>query len=212
MTTPQATAWQEIGDLTGPAGAQGAPGTSITGAAINTSGDLIVTLSTGEQINAGRAKGERGGGIDFESSVPTVADLPATAPYGEARYVQANGHLYVFEADGGGAGVDGWTDVGAIRGATGDTGPQGAPGRGVTAATVDAAGHLVLTWSDTGPADVGVVKGADGAPGTNGADGAPGERGTDVIAYPAGSVPAASGYRVGTIAIGGDGKLLRAIA
>lgn len=208
MTTPLASSWIEVADLTGPQGEPGPTGTSITGAEVNGSGDLIITLSTGGSVNAGHVVGAAGGGIDFESSVATVGDLPASAPYGEARYVQANGHLYVFEADGGGAGVDGWTDVGPIKGETGSTGPAGADGVSVTGASINGSGHLIITLSAGGPIDAGVAKGADGATGAAGADGADG---LSPITYTAGSVPAASSYHVGQIAFGSDGKMLRAV-
>lgn len=174
-------AWTQVADLSGAPGAPGAPGAdgvSVTGAAIDASGDLIVTLSSGGTINAGQAKGDPGGGIDFESSVPTVADLPASAPYGEARYVQADGHLYVFEADGGGPGVDGWTDVGAIRGETGAAGAAGTDGVSVTGATVNGSGDLVISLSSGSPITAGHVVGAQGAPGSDGSTGATGPRGS----------------------------------
>lgn len=222
MTTPLATGWLEVGDLTGPpgvpgvAGPPGTNGVSITGAAVNSSGDLIIDLSSGGQVNAGHVAGAPGGGIDFEASVAAAAALPATAPYGEARYVVADGHLYVYEAAADRPqSVDGWTDVGAIRGEPGATGPAGANGTdgvdgvSVSGAAIDGAGHLILTLSTGGPIDAGVARGPAGTAGTNGTDG---EQGIGVIAYPSGPPPAATTHRVGTIAIGGDGKLLRAIA
>ena len=208
-----ATNWVARGNLKGPQGDPGTtgdPGTSVTNAVINESGDLILTLSTGGEVNAGRARGEPGGGIDFETSVATTGDLPTTDPYGTARYVQADGHLYVWEADGGGAGVDGWTDVGPIRGETGATGPSGADGDdgvSVTGAAIDGAGHLILTLSSGGPIDAGVAKGADGAKGDPGDPGAPG---TKVYAYDT-TPPTIGTVAVGDLAIGANGDLLEAI-
>jgi hypothetical protein len=215
-----ATQWNYAGNLKGPQGddgPQGVPGddgVSVTAATINSSGDLILTLSTGAEVNAGRAKGEPGGGIDFESSVPTVADLPATAPYGEARYVQADGHLYVFEADGGGEGVDGWTDVGPIKGEIGATGPAGADGAdgadgvSVTGASIDTSGHLILTLSSGGPIDAGVAKGAKGDTGDAGADGADGA----TIAWYDTTPPAPGPYPVNSLAFDPvSGDVLRAV-
>lgn len=201
-----ATSWLARGNLKGPQGDPGTQGTSVTNATINESGDLILTLSTGGEINAGQARGAAGGGIDFETSVATVGDLPATAPYGEARYVQSDGHLYVYEAAGDRVeATDGWTDVGPIRGETGATGPAGADGVSVTGAAIDGAGHLIITLSSGGPIDAGVAKGADGATGAPGADGEPG---TKVYA----SVPAVGTVRVGDLAIDPDtGDLLEAI-
>lgn len=221
MTAPMATAWQEIADLTGPQGEQGIPGddgVSITGAEVNGSGDLIVDLSSGAQVNAGHVVGANGTSVNFENSVPDVASLPTSPPLLSAYYVAADGHLYVFE--GAGAANDGkagYTDVGAIKGDTGATGATGTPGTdgvSVTGAAINGSGHLILTLSVGGPIDAGVAKGADGAPGTPGADGTDGADGADglsPITYTAGAVPAATGYRVGQIAFGSDGKMLRAV-
>jgi hypothetical protein len=212
-----ATQWNLAGNLKGPQGdpgGQGDPGVSVTDVEINGSGDLIITLSNAQQVNAGRAKGEPGGGIDFESSVATVGDLPATAPYGEARYVRANGHLYVFEADGGGEGVDGWTDVGPIKGETGDTGPAGANGAdgvSVTGASIDSAGHLIITLSAGGPIDAGVARGAKGDTGAPGADGADGADGA-TIAWYSGTAPNPAPYPVNSLAFDpATGDVLRAV-
>lgn len=166
--------WSQVADLTGLKGDTGDTGISVTDAEIDGAGDLIVTLSSGGTVNAGRAKGDPGGGIDFETSVATVGDLPGTAPYGEARYVVADGHLYVFEEDGGGVGVDGWTDVGPIRGETGAAGADGADGVSVTGATVNGSGDLVISLSAGAPITAGHVVGPQGATGTTGSAGATG--------------------------------------
>lgn len=219
MTTPLATAWQEVGDLTGPPGDQGAPGddgVSITGAVVTDAGDLVLDLSNGTEVTAGRVKGDAAPILDPQTSVQSVADLPDSPPLLSAYLIRDNGHWYIYEGAGGaGDGKPGYTDVGQIRGAdgaTGSTGQPGANGVSVTGAAINGAGHLILTLSAGGPIDAGVARGADGRDGTDGATGATGERGTDLITYSAGAVPAASGYRVGTVAIGSDGKLLRAIA
>lgn len=212
-----ATQWNLAGNLKGPQGddgPEGDPGVSVTDAEINGSGDLIITLSTGGEINAGRAQGLPGGGIDFESSVPTIGDLPATAPYGEARFVVADGHLYVFEADGGGEGVDGWTDVGPIRGEVGDTGPSGADGAdgvSVTGAAINGAGHLILTLSSGGPIDAGVAQGAKGDTGDAGAPGDDGADGATIVWYST-TPPAAAPYPVDSLAFDpATGDVLRAV-
>jgi len=182
--------WNQIATLKGPqgdqgpAGADGADGVSVVDAEINSSGDLILTLSDSSQINAGRAKGEPGGGIDFETSVSTVEDLPDYSMdpephYGEARYVQADGHLYVYEPDGGEEGP-GWTDVGPIRGETGATGPAGADGAdgiSVVDAEVNQDGELVLTLSDSSTINAGEVIGPQGPQGEQGPQGATGATG-----------------------------------
>lgn len=169
-------AWTQVADLSGPEGPAGDDGVSVTDATIDANGDLILTLSNSGQINAGRAKGEPGGGIDFETSVATVGDLPDYSAdpephYGEARYVQADGHLYVWEEDGGGVGVPGWTDVGPIRGETGPAGADGTDGVSVTGATVNASGDLVISLSSGAPITAGHVVGPEGEQGATGATG-----------------------------------------
>lgn len=180
--------WTQVADLSGADGADGAPGAdgvSITSAVVDGSGDLIVTLSDASEVNAGNVIGPPGGGIDFETSVATEANLPTTDAYGTARYVQDVGHLFVWEADGGGVGVDGWTDVGPIRGETGATGApgtdgtDGADGVSVTNATVNGSGDLIITLSAGGPVNAGHVVGATGATGNTGSAGAPGADGAD---------------------------------
>lgn len=223
MSTPLATAWQQLGDLTGPEGPAGGDGVSISGAVVNTSGDLVLTLSTGAEITAGHVRGEAAPILDPETSVQAISDLPDTPAVLAAFLVRDNGHWYIFEGDGAADdGKPGYTDVGQIRGETGATGAAGAPGTdgsdgvSVTGAAIDGNGHLIISLSQGGPVDAGVARGAPGTPGTdgtdgtNGADGAPGEMGIGVIAYTAPSVPDPTTYRVGTIAIGSDGSLLRA--
>lgn len=224
MSTPLATAWQQLGDLTGPQGLQGA---SISGASVNSSGDLVLDLYNPDteqttQVTAGRVQGDPAPILDPQTSVQSVADLPDTPAVLSAFLVREDGHWYVYEGDqGAGDGKPGYTDVGQIRGDTGASGADGAPGAdgvSVTGASIDGNGHLILTLSSGGPIDAGVARGqagtdgTDGAPGSDGADGADGEQGIGVIAYTAPSVPDPSTYRVGTIAIGTDGSLLRATA
>lgn len=213
--------WSSRGNLKGPkgdTGDSGAAGVGIADADVNGSGDLIVTLTDTTQVNAGHVKGGDGARLDIGNSVATVAELPDTPTLNSAFYVQADGHLYVYEGDeGADNGKPGYTDVGAIKGETGATGPNGAAGRGIVNAAVDGSGHLILTFTDTGATDLGVVKGADGsdgAPGSDGADGsdgAQGPRGTQIESF-VGSVPALTGHIVGDLAVNETtGELLRVI-
>lgn len=58
-----------------------------------------------------------------------------------------------------------WVQQGSIRGPQGPAGNTGAAGRGVSSAVVNGAGELVLTFTDATTANVGVVKGLNGADG-----------------------------------------------
>lgn len=70
-------------------------------------------------------------------------------------------------------------------GATGASGLPGPEGRGITAVRVNAAGRLIVTFTDGATQDVGAVigpvgvAGVDGKDGTNGADGADGVDGVN---------------------------------
>jgi hypothetical protein len=78
-----------------------------------------------------------------------------------------------------------WTQVGSLKGPQGDPGTPGSPGidgvdgapgaagaagaagRGVATAEVNGSGELVVTYTDATSANLGVVKGTDGADGTS---------------------------------------------
>lgn len=224
MTTPLATSWIEVGDLTGPEGPTGAPGTdgtdgvSITAATVQ-DGYLVLALSNGTEVTAGYVQGAAAPILNPETSVQSVDDLPDSPPLLSAYLIRDNGHWYVYEGqDGAGDGKPGYTDVGQIRGADGARGADGQPGEdgtdgvSVEGAQINGQGHLILTLSAGGPIDAGVARGPAGTDGRDGTDGADGERGTDVITYQAGQLPDATAWRVGTVAIGSDGMLLRATA
>lgn len=203
MTAPNATSWIELGDFTGPEGPQGPQGLVGEQGPIGSQGEQGVPGAEGPQ----GVQGAEGVGFDPAPQVATVDDLPAGDPPGTTRLVMGPGapsaagpagHIYAKEENGT------WTDMGqsAYVGPQGPTGAQGEQG------PTGAQGEQGIPGPD----------GEDGAAGTQGVQGpsgAPGPAGTDAltpIAYPAaGPVPDASQYRVGQIAIGGDGKLLRAV-
>lgn len=195
-------AWSTITSLKGPqgdVGATGVAGKSVTSASIDGDGHLILTMSDATVVDAGSAKGPAGGGIDFESSVATFSALPTDSPFGEARYVQDVGRLYVYEAAADRVeAVDGWTDVGPIRGEQGDVGASGADGVSVVSGSVNGAYELVLTLSSGGTSNAGNVRGPVGA---NGSDGL---RGTQW--YTGAGVPPASiaGSAVGDLYLDTD--------
>ena len=58
-----------------------------------------------------------------------------------------------------------WNYLGNLKGPNGTNGTNGTDGVGVSSATVNASGHLILTLTNTNTIDAGEVKGADGSPG-----------------------------------------------
>lgn len=100
------------------------------------------------------------------------------------EWALVGGHLYHFGEDlglvqgpagvpgtPGAPGQDGAPGQNGAPGQDGKPGADGAAGVGITGATINSEGHLILTLSDGTTIDAGLVKGADGAPGQNGADG-----------------------------------------
>lgn len=101
----------------------GGSGVSVTGANINSIGELIITLSDGTTINAGVVQGEPGLGI-------------ASAEINE------NGYLILTLSDGS------LIDLGYIIGADGVDGTDGTDGISVVDVEINSAGDLVVTLSD----------------------------------------------------------------
>ena len=144
----------------GPTGAQGPAGLAVTGAAVNSSGRLIITRSDSSIIDAGLVIGPKG-------------------DTGETGIQGAKG-------DTGATGVQGPAGATGATGATGPQGPTGATGAtgvGVSSATVNGSGHLIITKTDSTTVDAGSVigpKGDQGATGATGATGAKGDQGVSV--------------------------------
>lgn len=64
-----------------------------------------------------------------------------------------------------------WTNIIAISELTGEDGEDGTDGRGISSASINADGELVLVYTDGTSANLGIVVGSDGTNGKNGADG-----------------------------------------
>lgn len=71
------------------------------------------------------------------------------------------------------------------RGPPGEPGPAGRDGADITDGFKTHDGHAVLTKSDGGIVDLGVVQGRDGAPGADGKDGKDGRDGKDGLSFDA---------------------------
>lgn len=157
---------------TGPTGATGLTGpTGPSGAASSVPGPTGPTGSVGPT----GPTGPQGNGLDILGSVPTFGDLPGGATQGDIYHVDADGHLYVWDASV-------WQDLGDLEGAPGPTGPSGAAGAtgpsGPAGATgpSGSAGPTGPT-GPTGPVGPTGVVGATGPSGAGGAAGATGPTG-----------------------------------
>jgi collagen type VII alpha len=176
--------------IQGETGSQGPSGLTVTGAAVNGSGRLIVTRSDSSIIDAGLVIGPKGdtgatgatgaqgvqgatGAVGPQGLKGDTGDTGATGPTGSA----------------GPTGATGSQGLKGDKGDTGSTGPQGATGStgatgvGVTSATVNGSGRLIITKTDSTTVDAGSVigpQGVQGAAGTAGATGATGPQGVSV--------------------------------
>lgn len=122
-----------------PSGPAGPSGVSVTGAAVNGSNHLILTLSDASTIDAGAVIGPTG--------AQGVSITGAT--------VDGSGHLVLTLSSGG------TVDAGYVVGA------QGAAGKSISAASV-VSDHLILNFSDGSQLDCGVVRGLQGIQGVQG--------------------------------------------
>ena len=129
---------------TGATGAQGPPGATGAQGATGPAGPQGPEGQQGEQ-------GAAGTGITMQGSVPTEADLPATATQGDAYIVQEDDSLWIYDGTA-------WVSGGSIQGPPGAQGPQGPQG-------------------DTGPQGSTGAQGPQGVPGAPGAPGAQGPQG-----------------------------------
>ena len=150
---------------TGETGPAGPAGLSISSATVSLQGKLLITLSNSQVVDAG-----------------SVAGISSAT-------VNSGGNLILTKQDGttinagnvvGPAGATGATGAQGLKGDTGDT---GAAGIGVSSATVNGSGHLIITKTDSSTIDAGSVigpKGDQGATGATGATGAKGDQGVSV--------------------------------
>lgn len=143
-----------------PTVAPGPPGPSGRGIAKvqNIGGHLVVTLTDGTAIDAGRFVGASG--------------KPGLDGRGIKQETIVNGHLVVSYTDGAIA------DVGQVVGSVGQAGSQGDPGRSVTGVSIDGSSHLIVSFSDGTTQDAGLLpKGDTGGQGPVGSTGPVGPEG-----------------------------------
>ena len=151
----------EKGD-TGLTGETGATGNGISGATF-ANGYLTLQFTDGTSSNAFYVKGETGRTGDTGQTGETGNGIDSTT--------YTDGYLTIHYTDGtdsepfyvkGGKGD---------KGDTGLTGQTGETGVGVSTATIDANGHLILTLTNSNTVDAGVAKGNKGDTGSTGVTG-----------------------------------------
>lgn len=163
-------------------GANGKDGVGIANILINTSGELELTFSDGQQINLGNVKGSKGDkgekGDTGEQGIQGIA--------GKDGKDGINGTNGVDGKDGtnGKDGTDGQDGVGIANVTVSNEGAlsvtltngtvldlgniKGANGIGISKSEVNASGELVLTYTDGTVKNLGNVVGANGADGQDG--------------------------------------------
>lgn len=109
---------------------------------------LISAGTLGNQIHFGTAVSGTEGNIEV-----TVADSKEHDVYWNTS------SFNVYKA----VAANTWNYIGKVKGADGTPGTDGDDGIGISSATVNSSGHLILTLTDTNTIDAGAVKGADGA-------------------------------------------------
>jgi hypothetical protein len=160
--TCDGTAWQNVGPIRGPAGADGAKGDTGATGPKGDKGDPGADGAPGAKGDPGVA-GPEGDGWLFGTGAPTAAD----GDDGDFWY-QSVGNFVFWKQNGA------WVPVGQLTGAKGDPGADGAPG---------ATGPKGDPGADGAPGP----KGDAGATGPAGADGAQGPPGPQAVSTDAGN-------------------------
>ena len=171
-----------INGINGTDGVDGKDGVGIANILINTSGELELTFSDGQQINLGNVKGSKGDkgekGDTGEQGIQGIA--------GKDGKDGINGTNGVDGKDGtnGKDGTDGQDGVGIANVTVSNEGAlsvtltngtvldlgniKGANGIGISKSEVNASGEIVLTYTDGTVKNLGNVVGANGADGQDG--------------------------------------------
>lgn len=153
----------------------GGDGTSISSAIVNSDGNLIVTLSTGDVIDAGYVKGDAGAaGEKGDAGAQGIQGLQG--PAGVAGSAGAQGEQGPAGATGA-QGAPGPQGIQGIAGPAGAQGAAGADGLGISSAVVDSSGNLILTLSNGSTINAGSSAGPKGDTGAQGPQGIQGPAG-----------------------------------
>ena len=160
---------------TGPAGSNGTSGTNgvgITTAAVNGSGNLIITKTDSSTVDAGSVIGPKGD----TGSTGAQGPQGSTGPAGLGIYsvvVDGDGNLQVTLTDAS------TINAGSTVGPQGPQGAAGPAGRSIAngGVVIDAGGNLQITLTDGVTINAGSAVGPQGSTGATGATGAQGTQG-----------------------------------
>ena len=157
---------------------------TITNAECSSNGELMITLSDGTVINVGKVAGSDGkdgangkNGTDGKNGVDGVNGTNGID--GKDGINGTNGVDGKNGKDGvnGTNGADGKDGKDGVNGTNGADGKDGQDGIGISAANVNEAGQLILTFSDGTAVNLDKVVGTNGKDGRDGIDGAKGDKG-----------------------------------
>ncbi len=183
-------------------GTNGRDGVSIQSARINEQGQLVLSYSDGTSVNLDKVVGTNGkdgvdgkdgiNGVDGQDGVG-IQTITITTD-GKLQISLSNGTTLDLgtikgeKGDKGDTGTAGKDGVNGVDGKDGTNGTDGKDGTGISAVEINAAGELVLSFSDGRVLNLGSVKGEKGdkgdtgtagKDGVNGVDGKDGTNGTD---------------------------------
>ena len=153
-------------------GVNGADGVGISGAEINSDGELILVFTDENELNLGKIVGANG--ADGKNGVDGVGISNVALDGNNLVITLSNGTTIDLGNIKGEDGKDG------IDGTNGTDGKDGVDGISVTKSEINANGELVFTFSDGNTVNVGKVVGGNGTDGTDGTDGKNGVDGVGI--------------------------------
>ncbi len=153
----------------GPQGDTGAQGIGVSGAVVNGSGQLVITLTDGSTVNAGSSVGPQGPQGVAGPTGPTGPQGVSVA----TAVIDGAGNLILTLDDGNSI------QAGQATGPQGPQGVQGPAGRSIadSGVTVDSDGNLQITLTDGVVINAGYVVGPQGSTGPAGPTGPTGATG-----------------------------------
>ena len=148
----------------------GKDGESVKSASFSADGELLLTLSDGTVLNAGKAVGANGkdgkNGADGKDGIDGKNGIDGKDGIGvSSAKVNGGGQLILSFSDGSSVNLDRVV------------GMNGKDGIGIETSEIDPDGFLVLTYTNRQTARLGKVIGANGKDGRDGIDGAKGDKG-----------------------------------